>query len=577
MTAFGSLYTASSGLQAFGQGMAVIGNNISNVSTTGYKRSAIHFADVMNDSVVTGSGTGQVGKGVQIESVLTDFRTGSLETTTESLDVALGGNGFFVVSPENSDEQFYTRNGVFRFDEKGYLKDPNGYVVQGYAVSSQDDPSPVTAAGESTATQGAIDFSNITDIKLLQDTENNAFVSAPERTSQVDMAVNLDSQSDNRSVDPDPDGNPAFAMFENWNGTSETPLASSSYSYESAMTIYDQNGDRHQMDVYFDKVSSTSSSTEQNGMKAWEYMVTIDPSEDGRALVQGDPTAGVLMIGTLVFNASGELVNQSAFTLSDTADPAYVPDPAGTDSTTGLANLHNWTAASVSSSGYFVCSPEFTGVAPGEADYLEMNFGVSDADPQPADPDLTAYDIGGGDPTVTDGSRNDPTGALQRMTMLSDPQRRADAATSYDAGSATLYQNQNGYSNGYLQTFAVDGDGVLTGYYSNGQIQDLYVLGVADCKNPFDLNREGGNLFAETPGCGGMQFGLAGNGNERFGVGDTGLDGIESIASASLEQSNVDMATEFVDMILTQKGFQANSKVVTTSNEILQMVNQMKK
>jgi len=91
------------------------------------------------------------------------------------------------------------------------------------------------------------------------------------------------------------------------------------------------------------------------------------------------------------------------------------------------------------------------------------------------------------------------------------------------------------------------------------------------------LHREGGNLFSETPGCGGMQFGLAGTGNARFRVGDEALEGLGGIASESLEQSNVDMATEFVEMILTQKGFQANGKVVTTSDEILKMLNQMKK
>jgi flagellar hook protein FlgE len=74
-----------------------------------------------------------------------------------------------------------------------------------------------------------------------------------------------------------------------------------------------------------------------------------------------------------------------------------------------------------------------------------------------------------------------------------------------------------------------------------------------------------------------MQFGLAGTGNARFDVGGEALEGLGGIASESLEQSNVDMATEFVEMILTQKGFQANGKVVTTSDEILKMLNQMKR
>ncbi|WP_462323470.1 flagellar hook protein FlgE [Desulfoplanes sp.] len=552
MAAFGSMYTAASGLQAFGQGMSVIGNNISNVSTTGYKRDSVHFADVMNDAVVTGSGVAEVGKGVQLSDVLVDFSPGSLGPGSESTDLALGGNGFFVLSSGEENDYAYTRSGAFRFDEQGYLKDPGGGVVQGYAIDTHRDPSVVAQAGAvDQSVQETIDFSSMTDVRLTSNTgQESGFVSLPERTTRVEMMVNLDSQAVNAADGQPASTSPAFAMFSAWDAGNETPLASGSYTYSTPLTVYDQAGTAHTVEAYFDPVYSHADADVLGGTRMWEYVVATDPAEDGRPAAQGSGKAGVLMTGTLTFSGSGELVNQSAFT----------PAPES-----GLGDLAHWTQADVSEQGHFLLTPQFAG-GDGSGGNIGIDFGVADRMPQPADPNVTAADIS-----------TDPTTALQQLNMFNDSERLANASTSFDAGSATLYRDQNGYPEGILQSVSVDRDGVLNAQYSNGQIRNLFALAVADCPNRFGLHREGGNLFSETPGCGGMLFGLAGGGNERFGIEGTGLGGIEPIASQSLEQSNVDMATEFVDMIMTQKGFQANSKVVSTSDEILKMINQMKR
>ena len=551
MTAIGSLYTAASGLQAFSQGMSVIGNNIANVSTTGYKRDSIHFADVLNDSVVTGSGVAQVGKGVQLADLITDFDTGALAPGTQSTDLAIGGNGFFVVSPEGSTERFYTRSGSFRFDENGFLKDPAGGVVQGYAVTTHTDPTPVTADGTlGSNVSETIDFSALTDVKLSSGV-GEGFVSMPERTSLMEMMVNLDSQAPDLAAAVPAGTSPAFAMFEQWDGQSSEPIDPGLYTYASPLSVYDQAGDAHTLTAYFDPVYTPSQGGELGGTMLWEYMLAMDPADDGRAAAVGSSKAGMLMMGTMTFDASGELLNQSAFTPGTGSD---------------LSDLSNWTAASMSDQGYFLCAPQFAGEE-AAAGNMEVNFGITDTSPQIADPGLSAADI----------PADDPDAALQMLDMLTSPSRFVTASTSYNAGSATLNQDQNGYPEGSLLTVSVDSDGVLTGQYSNGQTRSLYALALANCQNPFDLSREGGNLFSETPGCGGMQLGLAGSGNARFGLESVALDGLGGISSESLEQSNVDMATEFVNMILTQKGFQANGKVVTTTDQILQMLNQMKK
>ncbi len=547
MTAFSSLYTSASGLQALSHGMSVIGHNIANVSTTGYKANDIHFADVFNDTVVTGGGLAQLGKGVQLADLITDFDAGSLTPGTASTDLAIEGKGFFVISHEGSSKHLYTRAGAFRFDSNGLLKEPGGGVVQGYAITHHNAP---REAGE--PRQGpseTIDLSSLTDIRLAMNNGQD-FVSQPERTTQVDMRVNLDALNTSSAPVQGNGTNPAFSLFEQWDAQASEHLAPNSFAYASPMTVYDEAGGAHTLTAYFDPVAMPNAGQGMGGARLWEYMLAVDPSEDGRAAAQGSSKAGLLMMGTLTFDASGTLLNQSAFT----------PQEGG-----ALDDLAQWTAASMSSQGAFLCAPQFAGEA-GATGKMGVNFGITDASPSAAPPRLSAGDVPA-----------DPQAALEMLGMVKTPYRFANTSTSFAKGSFTVHQAQDGYAEGSLESVFVDRDGVLTGKYSNGQSRSLFVLALANCKNPYDLERKGGNMFAETPGCGGMQWGVAESGNARFGTPAEAPRGLGRIASQSLESSNVDMAEEFVDMIITQKGFQANAKVVTTSDEILKMINQMKR
>ena len=101
-----SMYSGTSGLKAHGEKMTVIGNNISNVSTIGFKGSRMYFEDALSQEVTTAAGIGQVGRGVAVGAVMGDFFQGFLESTTESTDLAVGGNGFFVVSPAGQEVNY---------------------------------------------------------------------------------------------------------------------------------------------------------------------------------------------------------------------------------------------------------------------------------------------------------------------------------------------------------------------------------------------------------------------------------------------------------------------------------------
>jgi flagellar hook protein FlgE len=129
--------------------------------------------------------------------------------------------------------------------------------------------------------------------------------------------------------------------------------------------------------------------------------------------------------------------------------------------------------------------------------------------------------------------------------------------TGYSSPSATTFQYQDGYSSGVLRGISVDEEGVVTAAYSNGQLTPVFQIGLADFASYYGLEKKGKNLYAESTSSGQPMPGVAGNG--RMG----------SITAKAIEMSNVDLAQEFVKMITTQRAFQANSRVITTSDEIL--------
>jgi flagellar hook protein FlgE len=529
------MYAGVSGLLTHGEAISVIGNNIANVSTIGYKGSRVDFEDALSQEVATATGPGQVGRGVNIGAVMKNFQQGSFESTTEATDLAIGGNGFFVVSPKGEDLSYYTRAGNFRFDQEGYLVDPHGYVLQGWLLDN------------AASTTGAATIGVPSDIRL----EN--FQSPPEATSTVTMITNLDSNADDRSTSAT---DPFFAMYSLWNSSEETPLGNSRYAYQSTITAYDDNGTAHNLTVYYDPVEDTGAT---GGKRYWEYLVTVNPLEDKRVIdgvaLQDTDKAGVLMMGTMTFTAGGELENMSAFTLkgdSDVSGDGSASDPY----TFGLGA---WQAADFSPDGLPICTANFLGVAggnyPGDtsASNIAVNFGVSNRGLDWNDNDITAADV-----------LTNPANLLEITST--DIQLSATASTNFSTSqSTTLFQSQDGYSAGFLQSISVNRDGVVTGRYSNGQVIQHFALTIASFNNQWGLTREGGNLFSETRSSGPPLTGLAGTG------------GRGTIASNSLEQSNVDLAVEFVKMITIERGFQANSKVIRTTDSMLSELIQLKR
>jgi flagellar hook protein FlgE len=357
---------------------------------------------------------------------------------------------------------------------------------------------------------------------------------------------------------------PFFAMFKRWDGQADQPIGQTQYAYQTTLKVYDENGSSHNLSVFFDPVTVSNA----GGRKVWEFIVSVPPSEDGRFFttsggarieLRNTSAAGLLATGTLTFNAAGELENMSLFQLQSGA----MPNPGN------LMDLSNWrTPQTFSQNGYPMVVANFlsrdrasftdSADATSSNVLIELNFGLRSLETQWRSGSVSNAAALSGLPA---------NGATVQNFLpgFNDSERAALATTSFSAGSTTIFQSQDGFSAGFLQNISVNRDGVLTGRYSNGQVLELYVITLANFNNNWGLTREGGNLFAET-----RESGPAVTNRPNTA-------GLGSIASNSLEQSNVDMAREFVKMITTQRGFQANSKVITTTDTMLGELIQLKR
>lgn len=504
MSISSALFSGISGLSTNGNAMSVIGDNIANVNTVAFKSSRTTFQDVLSQSVATASGTSQIGRGTALSDISTMFQQGSFESTANATDLAIGGDGFFIVSPAGSDTEYFTRAGQFRFDKDGNFVNPAGYVVKGWQL---DDTG--------------------SDVGTIQDIVLSTFTSPPEATAEITTITNLDTT----------DTSHADSLFNTWDATATETIADSSYGYQTAVKIYDSLGNSHDITIFYDKLNAASEYNDGSVDldNSWEYIVTSNPSEDLRADFSGLAEQGILMRGTLTYlSSTGDLTDFSAFTYDETSG-----DP--TDDA-------NWVNAGFSTDGYPQCRANFV---PGVNQDISVKFGLRSTD---------VTWVGSTDVAdITDGAGSDVLPSF----IGKEPQ--AMISTQYASSSTTIYQSQDGYGTGFLENVSVDTDGIMVGHYSNGQILNLYRVGLARFNDSQALSKEGGNLYICTRASGDPI------------TGHPGENGLGRIAPNSLEQSNVDIAAEFVKMITTQRGFQANSRVITTTDAMLQELINLKR
>lgn len=566
MTVTSSMWTGVSGLLAHGEKMSVVGNNIANVNTVGFKSQRMDFEDYVYQAVASATGNSHVGRGVSIGAVYTDYSQSSFENSNEATDLAISGKGFFQVRKTDTDQKYYTRAGNFRFNKDGYLVDPHGYALQGWEIERQKPTPAIAGAITTPGNTSAIKGTGVPkDIRL------DTFTCDPKHTNSMTIYNQLSSAANDNTTDA---ADPFFALMKKWNGTDPAtipPLGENSYSYQTSITVYDEGGTKHELTVYYDPVNEINNTTNpitnwENGERQYEYIVTMKPEEDLRTFgADNQPTTansrGLLMSGTITFNTDGTMKDMSA----------YVPATPAAGNLGAPYDLNlpaNWTLAPISSNGYPMMTPNFSGIDQQSTPFLAGNTAVNpDILPKTVEFNMGIRTTG----TTWSQAFNTRASAvgLNHDNMAgfgAAGKRNPQATTNYGEQSSTpTPPSQDGYTYGFLSRVTVDRDGILHGVYSNGQTLDLYQTTLYDFMAPQGLYHEGGNLYSETRASGEPSTGPANS------------NGFGQVWSNSLEISNVDLAREFVNMITTQRGFQANSKTITTVDTMLETVISMKR
>lgn len=506
-----SLFAGISGLTSSTKQLDVIGNNIANANTIGFKSGKILFGDILSQSITGGAASGmQVGRGVAVSAITTQFSSGSFETTSNATDLAIDGSGFFTVKDAEGGA-YYTRAGAFSLDSDGYLVDPNKYTVQGYNLTSND---PDT----------------ISDICLA------GVQSVPATTTNVSVGANLNSESDA--------------------GT----------TFNASQTVYDSLGGEHSLKLTFQKTEGTGywgfNSYLDNGATTTQEYSGLKFDTNGTLEAVYSSSIGTPTITTAGDGDATATVNKQGQLYKDTVDA--VGDPGPMIITRG-ANEDSWT---ITDNGGYANMTITLGAAgaddvvtidldgEGGADITftlsdtwasgdTIEFSIDQTEYAPADVDLTMPAI--------DGATIGNAGVVEWDLAGST----ANSVTEYASTSVVKTLAHDGYSSGSLKSISVGSDGTISGFFTNGQTSVIGQIILSDFANANGLKLMGNNLYATT-----VESGDA--------VPNTpGSAGMGTISANSLEMSNTDIATEFVNMITAQRAYQASAKIVTVTDSMM--------
>ncbi|MEZ5958946.1 MAG: flagellar hook protein FlgE [Hyphomonadaceae bacterium] len=438
-----SIYTALragvSGLTANSSALAVISDNIANVNTVGYKRSGVDFSALVN---AQNSNTTYNAGGVLPLTRQQISLQGSLEQSRSSTDMAISGDGFFIVSTNsqqlsNGGSVLFSRAGSFTINADGYMVNAQGLFLQGW---------PVAADGSVT--------SSPTSLSAIEPINISGVGGLAEPTANVGLNANLNS------------GQTEYAGAQGVYDVGDLATGTITPHFESSLEIYDSLGAPRTIAFGFLKV----------GPNQWQVEAYARPNTN---ITGGGATGGVLAAGIVTFNTDGTVASVAPH---GTAAPVQDIDSAFTV---------NWAAS--------------TGAAP-----------------QPVTLDLT-------------------TG----MTQF---------ANNFGVTSVTA----DGVPPGDLVGLVLEGDGYLTAQFSNGRARALYQIPLATFLNPNGLKADQGGAFRTT-----LESGL-------YNINSSNAGGAGRIVSGALEASNVDLATEFTNLITTQRAYSAASRIITTADQMLE-------
>ena len=285
-----------SGLNAAQKDLDVTGNNIANSSTIGFKQSRAEFADVFSNSVFSNTKT-QVGNGVATAAITQQFSQGSLQSTSNSLDLAVQGDGFFVTAPDTSSlDKTYTRAGAFQVNNEGYVTNSQGDYLQVYQVDDGGSPKAVS-----------IDSTTALQIPTI--------AGQPTQTDTITEKLNLP------------------ASVTALNPGSFNPLQSSTYNSSTSVVVYDSLGQSHSVTQYFVKDKTAANNSAGEPTNVWRVFNYMD--NEPVDIIGGDNVGtGLPLATTLVFDSSGNIDTTNTHALTYNTTSPVISEPLGTTTAT---------------------------------------------------------------------------------------------------------------------------------------------------------------------------------------------------------------------------------------------------
>lgn len=562
-----ALFTGLSGLNANQTKLNVIGNNIANTNTTAFKSSRAEFASQFYltdqggsapNTIDGGANPSQRGLGTQVAAIEKDMTQGSLETTGKNTDLAIDGEGFFVVQGQSG--QQYTRAGDFQRNANNELTTSTGQFVLGYGTDAAGNvikgqlqhlsvPQNLTSAAKASANatlQGNLDANGdvatgagvITSAKLKDLATGNIPLPSGALTD-----LTLDTS-----------GTPMFAIGDvltvdgTKGGRSLTPLT---YTVDATSTVQNLTDFYTQaLQIKTDEPGPTgftpgAAVDQTTGM----LRITGNPGEDnavalnGTAFTSTNPDMKINFSEAIDSKPVGESIYTSMQVYDSLGNPVAVDVTAWLDSKTDNGTTWKFIASSPDNTSAKTFDP--AGTLPTDFYGAILGGGTMNFD------NKGGYI--GSTPTSLTLDRTG-TGATPQQNVRLDLSNLTAMSTSR---SSLTMSKQDGYASGTITDFSFGNDGTITGSFSNGQTRKLGQLALAMFDNPNGLTDNGGNTYSVGPNSGEPTI----TAPQELSSG--------AIRSGSLEQSNVDISKEFINMIVASTGFTAASRVITTSDQLL--------
>lgn len=553
MSLFASMTASVSGLRTQGEAISVIADNLSNSNTVGYKNARSLFRQMVTSSGVNGSVYNAGGVGSSI--LRNNNSQGALVATQNSTDLALSGTGFFRVADTGVNSSntnfFYTRAGSFSENKEGYLVNPGGLYLQGWQTDA---------------------VGNIASLQNIRSIELQSVGTSAKATTEMALGANLTSSEIAHTFDTTQG---LTATGFNIAAIVATPTTA---DYTTDLRMYDAQGGARDVTVAYVK----------RAPNVWDWAVYTDGAN-----IEGG-TAGTNTLvdnGTLRFNTNGTL--KYARRASATNTNVTFNWSNGVPPATIAMNFGSYTGGSIATPvtnlafSNHVLDIAVEGTLTGTdfdltftgANTLQLrdsaNAVLSTVTiPTSSSAQTVVFTTGSTNIRMTvSGPFNEAPGGypvtigsfdIANTAGVSSTATGNDGLLQFASAYNTNFINQDGFASGNLSAVAVDKEGFITGTFTNGQTKKLWRVAVTAFQNADGLEPLSNTLFRATDSSGGALLQLP------------NIAGAAGIVSSSLEQSTVDVANEFSQMIVVQRSYQASSTVISTVDQMLNELMQLR-